>query len=588
MSAGLASSSSAATWRAFSTTCSVAVQTAEPPSCREREPKVPCALGDAVGVAGDDLDLLHRDAGELVGEHGPGRVVALAVSRRTGVDGDRAVAVQHHLGELALAGGAGGDLDVGRHADAELDGVAGGATGGLLGPQGGVVGGLEGEVERLGVVAAVVDRAGGGGEREGVLGDEVLAPHLDGIHADLGGEQVEGALDGGGGLGTTGAAVGLDRGGVGHHRLDVALDLRDVVGAGRHRAGHERQERPHARVGAGILQHGEAVGLDLAVAAAADLDPEHLAAAVGHREHALAAGLGPAHRAVETTGDPGQQGLVGLEVDLGAETAADGRGHHADLLGLEAVEAGELALGAVRGLGGDEGDETALVPGHGDAPGLERAHGEALVRDGAVDDDLAALEQLVAGVAERHLEGDVGAVLGEEEDLALLGLDRVDDDVEGLVVDDDQLRRVLGGGLGLGHDHSDDVADEAHGVGGDPGPGQAVGDHPGDGDAVGPEVVGGGRVGAGVHGDDAGHLGGLGDVDLGERGVGHGRAHEEHVERALEQRVVEVGGVLVRPGQEGGILTSLDPGPHHAHLCHSPRRSLPRASPEGRRRLPDG
>ena len=61
-----------------------------------------------------------------------------------------------------------------------------------------------------------------------------------------------------------------------------------------------------------------------------------------------------------------------------------------------------------------------------------------------------------------------------------------------------------------------------------------------------------------------------------------------HVERALEQRVVEVGGVLVRPGQEGGILTSLDPGPHHAHLCRLPTSVTAPASPEGRRRLPDG
>ena len=61
-----------------------------------------------------------------------------------------------------------GDLDVARHADAELLGVAGGATALLLGAHRCVVDGLERAVERRLVLARVVDRAHRSGERERV------------------------------------------------------------------------------------------------------------------------------------------------------------------------------------------------------------------------------------------------------------------------------------------------------------------------------------------------------------------------------------------------------------------------------------
>ena len=47
----------------------------------------------------------------------------------------------------------------------------------------------------------------GGGVRERLGRDEVAATDLGRVHADLGGEEVDGALDRGGGLGATGATV---------------------------------------------------------------------------------------------------------------------------------------------------------------------------------------------------------------------------------------------------------------------------------------------------------------------------------------------------------------------------------------------
>jgi hypothetical protein len=58
-----------------------------------------------------------------------------------------------------------------------------------------------------------------------VGGEEVLAADLGGVDADLGGEEVDGSLDGGGGLGTTGPPVGRGGGGVGDHRLGAELGV---------------------------------------------------------------------------------------------------------------------------------------------------------------------------------------------------------------------------------------------------------------------------------------------------------------------------------------------------------------------------
>ena len=105
------------------------------------------ALGDEVGVAVDEADLLHRDAGLVVDEHGERRLVALPVGERAGPHGGRAVVVDLDGAELA-GPAAGGDLDVGGDADAERDAVAPLAPGRLVLAQLGVPDGLGGRVER--------------------------------------------------------------------------------------------------------------------------------------------------------------------------------------------------------------------------------------------------------------------------------------------------------------------------------------------------------------------------------------------------------------------------------------------------------
>ena len=87
------------------------------------------ATRDERGVGLHVADLLHRHA-ELVGDDLRERGgVTLAVRRRARLDRDPAVVVHLDLGEL---GATAGDLDVDRHADAELHAVVALAPLGLL------------------------------------------------------------------------------------------------------------------------------------------------------------------------------------------------------------------------------------------------------------------------------------------------------------------------------------------------------------------------------------------------------------------------------------------------------------------------
>ena len=202
----------------------------------------PAPGGHEVGVAPDHVDLVHRDAGVGRGDHRPRRDVTLAVRGGAGVDDGAAVLAQLDAGVLVELGSAARDLDVHAHADAELLGVPAGPAGRLLGAQVGVAGGAESVVERRLVVADVVRLADGRRVRLLELGDQVAPAHVDGVHADLGREQVHGPLDGGRRLGSPRTAVGDDGRGVRDDGRRVALDLGDGVDAGRHRPRHERRQ----------------------------------------------------------------------------------------------------------------------------------------------------------------------------------------------------------------------------------------------------------------------------------------------------------------------------------------------------------
>ena len=113
-----ASSRSATSCLALSTSASVALWTADPPICSDRDPPVPPPRGTQVGITVDEGDAIDRDAGLFCDEHREGRLMPLAVRRGAGEDRRRAICMHLDRAEFARSA-TGGDLDVDRDADAE-------------------------------------------------------------------------------------------------------------------------------------------------------------------------------------------------------------------------------------------------------------------------------------------------------------------------------------------------------------------------------------------------------------------------------------------------------------------------------------
>ena len=112
------------------------------------------------------LDALHRDPENVAGQHREGGVVALAVD--AGADRHRRGAVVVHLdgAVLDMETEGRGHLDVGGHADAQLEAVTGRPPALLLGPQLVVAGGGQRGIKGFGVLARVVGATRRSGERE--------------------------------------------------------------------------------------------------------------------------------------------------------------------------------------------------------------------------------------------------------------------------------------------------------------------------------------------------------------------------------------------------------------------------------------
>ena len=115
------------------------------------------------------------------------------------------------------------------------------------------------------------------------------------------------------------------------------------------------KERPHHRVGTGVLHDVELVRGDPTVARPADRHALELAPAVGHGDHVLGAGLRPAHRASETAGEPAEQHLLGLAAGLGPEAAAHIGHDHPDPLRRQVVDRAERVAGRMGALAGGSG-----------------------------------------------------------------------------------------------------------------------------------------------------------------------------------------------------------------------------------------
>ena len=341
----------------------------------------------------------------------------------------------------------------------------------------------------------------------------------------------------------------------------MVLVTTDVVHAGCHQTRHERQDRADVGVGAGVLQDGEAVGLEGAIAPAAELDLLHLGAAVAQCDHALRPRLEPAQRPGELPCQPRHQELVGRAAELGAEAATHVGDDHAHGRLVEPEPRGERALHTVGVLAARPERESPVVAPFGrHGADLERARGDALVDHALAHHHLAPVEQVVV-VTELEAHGDVGARVGEEHDLALLRGFGIDHHGQRLVVDEHQLGCVLTLVPLLGDDGYDRLTRETHDAVGEERPCHRLVEH-GDGRRHRGEV----DVSRGEHADDAGRGTRVVDVDRRNAGVGHGRAHVGHVRGPRQLQVVDVGRAT---REELGILLALDTVAKDAHASLS-------------------
>ena len=134
-----------------------------------------------------------------------------------------------------------------------------------------------------------------------------------------------------GGLGTAGAAIGIDRHRVGEDALHLEQHGRERVDGGVHLgAGERRDERRVVRqIGAEIGHCGYAQAEKLAVGRQRQLRRRDMVAALCVARECLVALGDPLHRTPDLLGRPDDERLLGIEEDLHAEPAADITRHHA-------------------------------------------------------------------------------------------------------------------------------------------------------------------------------------------------------------------------------------------------------------------
>ena len=303
--------------------------------------------------------------------------------------------------------------------------------------------------------------------REGVRRQEVAAPDLGRVDAQLVGEEVHRPLDHVGRLGPARAAIRVHERGVGVDARDLGVDVGDLVRAGEDApveggrdAGSDRRQAP-AEVGEGL----DPQALDLAVAVRRRLDVGDVVAAVDRAAVALAPALDPFHReAAHQLAGEHHERHVGVAEDLGAEGAADVGADAADLVLRDAGhEGGQQQPLDVRRLARhpDRVFLGARVVPADVAADLHRVRDEPVVHQALLDDDLGVLERGIGAVlvADRPHEHDVvGGVLVELRRARLGRLLGVHDRRQRHVLDVDELERVLRLRRRLGDDRRDTLA----------------------------------------------------------------------------------------------------------------------------------
>ena len=281
------------------------------------------------------------------------------------------------------------------------------------------------------------------------------------------GELVDGALHGKLALGGTvtairAAAVGVGVDGVPPKaaRLHMVIDRQALVARKANRRGGVLAVR------AGVGQRMQVDGRDGAVVHGTHLDGHlHLVARVA-RGDGLLAGVAAVARTAGLLGDERHEDLAAARL-LGAKATADARldDLHLRLRNVERLRDHATHVeGYLRG--GGHRDTPKRVGRREGAEGLHGRGLRGLAGVGAGEDDVALGEGLVqvakiAGTAAHQVARDVAALrehkghvaLGVDHDVVIECLRKVEQRLEHLIVDLDELERLIGGLLGLGGDN---------------------------------------------------------------------------------------------------------------------------------------
>ena len=411
------------------------------------------------------VDATHHDqralhAQLLGGNLRQDRVDAHAVIGGAGADGNEAVLFQAHVdaGDIHVGNARalhGERATQGAHTVAQVHGQR------LVTPTDHVHRAQQAAVECAGVELLVVIL-----RHDLALAHNVLKAQVGGVHVQHVGELVDGALHGKLALGGTVAAIRAAAVGVGVDgvppkaaRLHMVVDRQTLVARQADCRGGVLAVR------AGIGQRVQVDGRDGAVVHGAQLDGHlHLVARVA-RSDGLLAGVAAIARTAGLLGHERHEDLTAARL-LGAKAAADAglNNLHLRLRNVERLRNHTAHMeGHLRRSGHRNAAERV-----GRREGTEGLHGRGLgglAGVGALKDDVALGECLVqvakvAGTAAHQVARDVAALrehkghvaLGVDHDIVIECLRKVEQRLEHLIVDLDELERLVGGLLGLGGD----------------------------------------------------------------------------------------------------------------------------------------
>ena len=526
-----------------------------------------------VHTAHHDQRALHAQL--LGGNLRQDRIDAHAVIGSAGADSNEAVLFQAHVDA--------GDIHVGNarplhgkrtaqstHAVAQVHGQR------LVAPTDHVHRTQQATVERAGVELLVVVL------RHGLaLAHDVLKAQVGRVHVQHVGELVDGALHGKLALGGTVAAIRAAAVGIGVNGIPAKAARLHMVVDGQALVARKANRRCSVlAVRAGVGQRVQVDGRDGAVVHGAQLDGHlHLVTRVA-RGDGLLAGVAAIARTAGLLGHERHEDLAAARL-LGAKATTDARLNNL-YLRLRNVERLRDHAAHVEGhlRGGGHRDAPKRVGRREGAEGLHGRGLRGLAGVGALKDDVALGEGLfevakIAGTAAHQVASNVAALweheghvaLGMDHDVVIERLGKVEQGLEHLVVDLDELERLVGGLLGLGSDNRHLLVLIAHKVLEN----QAV-----VGTRLRIALAGNGKAAlghvlVGVNAHDARHLQGARGVDGTDLGTGIGAALEFDDERAgghhiagvdrttLEQGLrvllgLLVGDLLVRDAIAAGVV----------------------------------